>query len=354
MSTLSISKDIFKNCTCNYVDKELVSSEKDLIITANDGFIFYDTYAIYSYYNGKRNDSSYLTQSKDKKTLSFHFNNITSDTSSYKIDYELIDDIIAIKPPETLSSISHLYKMSNDDMSAFNKNYFYNISRSGVPATTSLNFIHALYIMPIKLPDDIVEDKQSIHVGNTNYKPLCNILSNYKFNVDLGYITVKETYGNVYDYMGMECKLHLPFFKVINLPIEYVMNQTIHIKFRIDLYDGICYLDITSTFNNGNSVYNDSMRIVQDIPFFTQYASNLARDIKSHYFNDVRKPFIELIHNKPYSLNDISFGRETKEVSNLLNKKGFVKVQDIDLNCDATLEEQKEIVSLLNEGVIIK
>ena len=154
--------------------------------------------------------------------------------------------------------------------------------------------------------------------------------------------------------MNVECKLHIPFFDVIRLPVEYVMNQTIHIKYLIELYSGTCYVDITSSFNNGNSVYNDSMKIIQDIPFVINKKNSLVKDINYRYFNDITKPFIELVNNIPYCTKENIFGRETQEVNNLLSKNGYIEVKEIELVSSATLEEQKQIESLLREGIYIK
>lgn len=354
IATLPASKDaIFTysstlvHCSCNYTNGEKISLDKDIIFTADEGYYFTKDYSMENKNTGL--SDYWLTRSSDNKKLVYHIEEL----NSFDLDY---DNIEAIKIPETVSKITNIYKITNDELNDFGYNYFHYLSNEGGVSVNDLDtgLIHALYILPVKIPSDFLNEKSSIQLGLREMETKANVVNNYKFIVDLGDIKVDEHYKNVYDYMNVECKLHIPFFDVIRLPVEYVMNQTIHIKYLIELYSGTCYVDITSSFNNGNSVYNDSMKIIQDIPFVINKKNSLVKDINYRYFNDITKPFIEIVNNIPYCTKDNIFGKETQEVNNLLSKNGYIEVKEIELVSSATLEEQKQIESLLREGIYIK
>ncbi|MEX5297118.1 hypothetical protein QYM41_17760, partial [Kocuria sp. CPCC 205268] len=69
--------------------------------------------------------------------------------------------------------------------------------------------------------------------------------------------------------------------------------------------------------------------------------------------NLVRRPYIELVRNDIALPNGV-FTIPVTDEDQLKNHKGFVIVEQIELNCTALKNEKDEINSFLNKGVIIK
>ena len=83
---------------------------------------------------------------------------------------------------------------------------------------------------------------------------------------------------------------------------------------------------------NNNTVYNSNMTLGGD--------------------NHVKAPYIEIIQNMPILGNGFFTAPITAE-SKLNNEKGFIQVENINLNVKATSNEKDMILTALRSGVII-
>ncbi|MDD5836729.1 MAG: hypothetical protein PUD34_05950 [bacterium] len=329
------------HCTCNYKNGEIVSKDKNIIVTADSGYCFNSNFDLQTTIG----DNEFFHRTNDDTQLIYYVSNMEdSDTFNYNLN----TDIVAEKITKQLNTFINVYRLSNEQLNSLSKEVVYNKDTHANINT----FVNSIFILPIQLKDIDVLESDYIKMGNNTMNTKADVLENYRLLFDIGNISVKEEYQNAYDYIHTDCILHTPFFDTIRLDTEYVINQTIHIAYTVDLYSGICYIEISSTFHNA-IFYQNSIKIVEDIPFLNKDRNSIVNQISTTFLNMISKAFIEIKRNKPY-FSDDAFGKETIDVSTLTNKQGYIKIDNIELSTSATNDEKEKIVSLLKEGVFIK
>ena len=332
------------NCTCNYKNNEEITTEKgDIVLIANEGYYFAE---IFEFDNGSMTQQTEIINN-GRKQLVYSPDSFDSDLEIYLNDtYKAIQ-----KTPPTPTSPakwSNIYKVDNTIMSELSKVRFY----QGTNLIDYGNYIFNYYISPIKINDDMLShDKTSILLGKFDSNVKAHYLTSYLLEVDLGEIDTPYQYNNVYDFLDTNCILHLPFFEPIEISAEYVIGYSLFITYVLDLYSGLCTANIKSSFTN-SIIKSVHTTIIQQLPFIQYSNNNIQSKINTTYVNAFSKAFIEVIRKKPYYTKS-TFGKETIEVTTLKNKKGFIKVNDINLNSYATTDEKNKIKNLLSSGVVI-
>lgn len=321
-----------KNATCNYADGDLINPLKRFEITANDGYSFKNIY------NYKENS---LTSSMEK----------TDDNTKLYLDlkngynYTFNDNYIATREVKQITSFCNLYKVTNKDLAELAKSRFANDFDYGT-------YITSLYQIPFPIDDTLVsEDISNIILGNYDTGVSVSRFNDYKAEIDGGKITVAEKYQNVYDYLNTECILHLPYFNKMFLNTEYVINQTLTIKYIIDLYTGNVTCNIYSSFIN-DIIESQTQQIAINIPFIQKQNNNVIGTLSNINKNIIDTAFIEIVRNIPYD-NENIFGKETIDYGVIGDYHGFIKCQNVMLETSATNEEKEEIASLLKGGIFI-
>lgn len=324
------------NCTC---DKSVVKGGNQTItIIANDGYQLNSNIVLYD--AGTSVTSSY----------SNFIDENTKCVITYNVKGNLRITATAIKKTEKLSGFANLYQVTNNVLTDLSKVRFYKMSETSQVVDYG-SFITNLYKLPFELPDTMIADIGSIQLGNYDTRVDSDILANYVYLFPLGDITVQEKYHNVYDYKDVLCRLHLPYCDSIDLQTEYVMNHTISILYKIDLYSGNCTVIVISNFTN-EPIATKTFNIGVKIPFMQVQNNSVVNSIDNILDNNVFTPFIEVVRGIPYNVDTI-FGQETVDFGTLENYKGYLKVSDVELNINAPNEEKSEIEMLLKNGVFI-
>lgn len=328
---------ILKNCTCNYSDGEVITNDKpEIILTANNGYEFN---GVYKYLCNAITSS--FSVSDDKKTLSASI----SDGYNYKLN----DEYKATKSVEKIGNFANLYYTNENELTELSKVRFVNDSSTTVDYGS---FITALYKLPFPIDSGILaEEKSKIILGNYDSNVESTRLITYKTEIDGGIISVPEKYKNVYDYLNTECILHLPHFNKMYINTEYVIGQTLTIKYIIDLYTGNVTANVYSSFID-DIIETQTQQIAENIPFIQKQNNNVVGIVSNINKNVITTAFIEIVRNIPYD-NENIFGKETIDYCVIGAKTGYIKVSDVVLNCTATVEEKEEIEQLLKEGVFI-
>ena len=324
----------FVHCSCNYSDGETISPSKPrLEIVADDGFIFLN---VFKY--KQAGVTKYLNKSDDNKML---YKDL--DTRGLNLN----DVYTAVTAPKTMTSFVHLYKTNDNELSALAKARFKDISGNTVDYG---QYISALYRIPVDL-SNITGDTSNIMLGQYDSMVASTLLNQYLVDIDGGAITIPEKFHNAYDYLNTECILHLPFLDEINLPPHYVVNQTINIKYKLDLYSGTLTASIYSSYLN-SIVANTSGVIVTNIPFIQKQTDNVVNSLTSVFTNLIPTAFMEVTRNIPYDNVNI-YGKECVDFDMIGNKTGYLKCDNVSLVTKATKNEKDEIMSLLKDGIIL-
>ena len=331
----------FVNATCNYANGEPISREKNIIITANSGYEFKNTY----HYE----DEGYtyeLVKNLEKTTLTIDTTKITG-----RSDITLNDNYVATHPVETIGGFCNLYKVTEKELSRLSKVRFQKDSTSDTVVDYG-SFITQLYILPMNLPSDIIGDKSNIILGSFDSKVKSTLLNNYTVDYDMGSIEVPAKYNNVYDFINTTCTLRVPFFNAVALDPENVVGHTISIKFTLDLYSGNVTMNVMSDFTGG-IIYSASANIVTQIPFIQKQNNSVVNQLSNVFKYVIAAPVIEVVRNIPYQEDNSTFGRETVQVAKLNTVHGYCEVDKVNLVTLATNDEKDSIISLLKDGVFI-
>ena len=331
----------FVNATCNYTNGEVISREKNIIITATSGYEFKNTY------HYEDNGYSYdLVKNLEKTTLTIDTTQITGLS-----DITLNDNYVATIPVETIGGFCNLYKVTEKELSQLSKVRFQKDTTSDSVVDYG-SAITQLYILPLNIPAEIIGDKSNIILGSFDSQVESTLLNNYTVDYDMGAITVPAKYNNAYDFINTTCTLRVPFFNAVALDPENVVGHTINIKFTLDLYSGNVTMNVVSDFTGG-IIYSATANIVTQIPFIQKQNNSVVNQLSNVFKYVIATPVIEVVRNIPYQADNSTFGRETVQVAKLNTVHGYCEVNNVNLVTMATNDEKDSIISLLKEGVFI-
>ena len=331
----------FVNATCNYTNGEVISKEKNIIITATSGYEFKNTY------HYEDNGYSYdLVKNLEKTTLTIDTTQITGLS-----DITLNDNYVATIPVETIGGFCNLYKVTEKELSQLSKVRFQKDTTSDTVVDYG-SAITQLYILPLNIPAEIIGDKSNIILGSFDSQVESTLLNNYTVDYDMGAITVPAKYNNAYDFINTTCTLRVPFFNAVALDPENVVGHTISIKFTLDLYSGNVTMNVVSDFTGG-IIYSATANIVTQIPFIQKQNNSVVNQLSNVFKYVIATPVIEVVRNIPYQADNSTFGRETVQVAKLNTVHGYCEVDNVNLVTLATNDEKDSIISLLKEGVFI-
>ena len=331
----------FENASCNYTNGEIISAEKNIIITATSGYEFKNTYHYED--NGYTYD---LVKNLEKTTLTIDTTQITGLS-----DITLNDNYVATLPVETIGGFCNLYKVTEKELSQLSKVRF----QKDTTSDTVIDYgssITQLYILPLNIPAEIIGDKSNIILGSFDSQVQSTLLNNYTVDYDMGSIEVPAKYNNAYDFINTTCTLRVPFFNAVALDPENVVGHTISIKFTLDLYSGNVTMNVMSDFTGG-IIYSATANIVTQIPFIQKQNNSVVNQLSNVFKYVIATPVIEVVRNIPYQADNSTFGRETVQVAKLNTVHGYCEVDNVNLVTLATNDEKDSIISLLKEGVFI-
>lgn len=237
-----------------------------------------------------------------------------------------------------------------------------NIERySDVPTPNGLdrydygvNILSVLNV-PFTIPEKLILNPIEIMLGTKQLTVTGSELKTDLLTFDLGEITYQPTEGNTLDYANKVFTLHLPYGQAIVIAPEYIVNQTISIEYRLDLYSGVADVLITTTTLD-TVIYMQKVDIGITIPYSSTNSTsiNVYNDgVTVGGFNDIYRPYLEIIENPAH----LPYGMFTNIVPDegvLGGFDGYITVDNIDLEAVTIIEDANSIISLLSGGVIIK
>lgn len=102
-----------------------------------------------------------------------------------------------------------------------------------------MDAIVSLHCLPFS--PDVIADSNTILVGSIDTEVTApKVTSQYKV-IDCGTLSISEYWGSALDYSPYtRAEIYLPFVGVKDLAIEDVMNNTLHIKYNVDVLTGDC------------------------------------------------------------------------------------------------------------------
>lgn len=124
--------------------------------------------------------------------------------------------------------------------------------------------------------------QSTIHAGALDSEvPSATVTQQYVY-ADCGYINCYEHFGNVFDYTNTEISIYLPFIGIEQLNTAEIMRSTLHVKYGMDLFTGVCLATIEVT-RDGNTVvmYQYSGNASVEYPLSGQRAAGFLSGLMS-------------------------------------------------------------------------
>lgn len=236
-----------------------------------------------------------------------------------------------------------------------------NSSGSDAPSSGNYKFVDArtgiigLIQIPFLIDDKLKSDLTTIYYGAYSTDKQGILLIDDKIKINLGAITVSRETNNFTDFNDVECYLYLPYLEPISLDKDYCIGETLEIFYILSLYDGSIVVNITST-KTGNIIYSKNEKLDVAIPFngeVIENKDNSGTNIKLNRYNNIANPYLEISKNKAM-LIDSQFNAIVIDEKKLVDERGFIEVENIELSFNSTLDEKDRIFNLLRNGVIIK
>ena len=203
--------------------------------------------------------------------------------------------------------------------------------------------------LPFAIPEVIQgTEKKPIQLGNKKTTVESTPILSDTVKVNVGKITVPETYKNVIDYRYTDCVLHLPFVDEMKLDIEYTIGYTITIYYLVNLYTGKATL-ILSTSKTGNVFHTETISIGQKLPFIQLADNSDYSSMGTTIYTGIKQAYIDVISQPPVE----NATMRVNEHGKLKDYTGYTEASTIMLTTSATVSEQEDIKQLLNQGVYI-
>lgn len=292
------------------------------------------------------------TISLDSRSAIFDYNYYEGSLAAYEFITEL-----DVEQPNS-KGVSDTYLVDSSYIRRIIKDKF--IIGVGVDGTNDKDlskYLLGLIAVPFPVDNDfILTPNKPITLGKYATEYVGDALKGDILSVDVGSITTPKLYNNALDYQGKTAILHLPYTDSIVIDIDYVVGQTVSIRYDINLYDGFTVINISSTKLNQvvQTLYVD---LDIKVPFanvnYSQPPTGDPYNISIGGDNGIRQAFIEVLSFDAV-LADGFFTVPVTDEAVINTVKGFMTIDNIDLVSKATRTEKAMIIKQLEDGVIIK
>ena len=278
----------------------------------------------------------------------------------YKYDGLIIDankatkfSITAYASIESVTSnkygVLQIHKIDADTLKAFNDLRYY--SGSGSLSQIDLSqYISALKVIFADAPSNA---NDNILVSNINTGINAPKIDDDYITLDLGNVLLAGMYHNTLDKMYSEIFLNLPFVDVYKLDSVY-MNETINIKYRVNLISGDGAI-LISIVRDSEELLIDVINVNMsfDLPYVYPIESDIKQlntKIKAVNFNVA--PTVTIKQRLKADANNNIY--QCYKIDTPANENGYFKIERMDADTiPASASIRNKIENLLKAGVYI-
>lgn len=327
--TIYATNEYFQQFEIEESGQELSNGRYTFELVLNEGVTLISSYYVNNYFQEKDFEGSF-EYTLDSSGMIFHI------------------DVESVAPERDVVGFNKLYKVDNTILTSIASERFV------LDGDDLGSYIINILEIPFSLNDDVLGDENPIRLGSHSLTSTANEIIKDSVTIDFGSIHVPSKYNNSYDYMNTSIKLHLPYSNPVNLELEYVIGYDIGIVYIIDLYYGDVTVNISSS-RYDKVIQSETFKIGRDIPFIRKIGGDTINQLSTYsgINNGVLTPYIEVIRNQIYDKDSV-FKNDITVYDIIDNVSGFVTVENIMLNTNATTSEKDDIINQLRNGVYIK
>lgn len=343
--SVSFNKNL-TNCSVSPNVNSLIDGETyNFIFTADSGYIF-DVAPSLRYHNS---EGDYITCPLTKiSDYEYRCNNLTIDaddmTAFYATAYASVESVSSNK-----YGVLQIHKIDADTLKAFNDLRYY----SGSGSLQQIDLSQYISALKVIFVDATSTASDNILVSNINTGISAPKIDDDYITLDLGNVLLAGMYHNALDKKYSEILLNLPFVDVYKLDSDY-MNETINIKYRINLISGDGAIFISIVRNSVLyliDVINVNMSF--DLPYIYPIESDIKQlntKIKAVNFNIA--PSVTIKQRLKADANNSVY--QCYKIDTPANENGYFKIERLDADTiPASASIRNKIENLLKAGVYI-
>ena len=333
----------------NFVD--YTTNQLTITLTAKDKITINSLHAVADLsWSGERHalKDEVIKIDSDKKTATI---TVPNDYNS-KLGYTIVitGDFSKLTPPPVNPSGTnsiHVYQLDDDTLTKFSTKAMGYFQDGKNTVYDFQKFITQLYKLPFNIPENESTGTTNIRTGWFTVNEPTRKLNNTRYTLDLGTIKVINVYNNGYDHNIKSCTLYLPYVSPLSVSYETILNHNLNVKYDTDLLTGKTTVNI---FVDNELLNSFQTNINENLDLYNIYNDSINGSLSSILENTLDHCFIKVEYYQPID-NLVSY--ETNEHGTLKDYHGYIQTKNTIVSC-GTHEEQRAIMQLLEEGVIIK
>ena len=252
---------------------------------------------------------------------------------------------------ETTGGFTNIYKADYTNLLKFSNEVIIKITGGTGASVQSYDvtpYINNLIMLPFDVPTG---EQSAIVAGNETFTTQLPTVDNSYLTVDLGKIKVDEQYKNGFDYYQVKTRLMLPYTNMIELDPKHVINQTVSIKYIVNVVNGDTTINLS---NNDDVFYSNQVNLASEIPFISSATKGsqytVINQLKTVFRNSIKQAYIIIEQPTPVLNSDFY---PTNEKGTLKGYTGNVKASLLN-NMDINSNELNALQNILETGVKIK
>ena len=298
-----------------------------------------------------------LELSQETLTIKATHSNTATITLPSDIDWSLQQSFMltmgAVKSEivETTGGFTNIYKADYTNLLKFSNEVIVRLTGGtggGVQSYDVTPYINNLIMLPFDIPTG---DKSAIVAGNETFNTQLSTIDNNYLTVDIGKIKVDEQYKNGFDYYQVKTRLMLPYTNMIELDPKHVINQTVSIKYNVNVVNGDTTINLS---NDDDLFYSSQVNLASEIPFISSATKGsqytVINQLKTVFRNSIKQAYIIIEQPTPVLNSDFY---PTNEKGTLKGYTGNVKASLLN-NMDISNNDLNALQNLLETGVKIK
>ena len=248
--------------------------------------------------------------------------------------------------PSGTNSI-HVYQLDDNTLTKFSTQAMKYFKDGTNTVYDFQKFITQLYKLPFSIPENESTGTTNIRTGWFTVNEPARKLNKTRYILDLGTIKVISVNNNGFDHNVKSCTLYLPFVSPLSVSYETILNHNLNVKYDTDLLTGKTTVNV---FVDNELLNSFQTNINENLDLYNIYNDSINGSLSSILENTLDHCFVKVEYYQPID-NLVSY--ETNEHGTLKDYHGYIQTKNTIVSC-GTHEEQRAIMRLLEQGVIIK
>lgn len=344
-SSVPLEKNL-TNCSLSPDVNSFIDGQSyNIVLTADAGYIF-DVSPSFRYRNSEGNLITIQLTKVSDYVYKYDGLKINADkaTKFFITAYASVESVTSNK-----YGVLQIHKIDADTLKAFNDLRYY----SGSGSLSQIDLSKYISALKVIFADATSNANDNILVSDINTGINAPRIDDDYITLDLGNVLLAGMYHNTLDKMYSEIFLNLPFVDVYKLDSVY-MNETINIKYRVNLIsgDGAIFISIVRDSEEFLiDVINVNMSF--DLPYVYPIESDIKQlntKIKAVNFNVT--PTVTIKQRLKADPDNNIY--QCYKIDTPANENGYFKIERLDADTiPASASIRNKIENLLKAGVYI-